>query len=91
MSLFEVDVDALQVLANNLLGADESLSTFVTMLTSANNQFEGSFVSPDKGQFEVNFQETIKSLNQAKAKSDEIRATLNNLLAFIQQAGQLSF
>ncbi|HLV99087.1 MAG TPA: hypothetical protein VKT82_10470 [Ktedonobacterales bacterium] len=91
MSLFEVDVDALQLLANYLGGVDDILNGYVSSLTSANNQFDSSFMSPDKGQYEQVFQEITTYMNRAKAKSDEIRMTLNQLLALVQQAEQLSF
>jgi multidrug resistance efflux pump len=91
MSLFEVDLDALQLLETYLGGIEEEVSSYVSSLTSANNQFDSSFMSLDKGQYEQVFQEIITNMNHASARADEIRVTLFHLQALVQQAAQLSF
>ncbi len=91
MSLFEVDVDAAHMLMSDLNQTDQVLGTLLSALTSANSAFDPTFVSPDKGKFEQNFQVILNNLHQAQIKSEEIRTGLNNLLSYIQQGEQIAF
>ncbi len=91
MSLFEVDVNALNNLISYLATFDSEIDNIQSALHSAYNQFDSSFVSPDKGSFDANFHELFHYLACADSKGDEIRAGLHNLLVYVQDAENTSF
>lgn len=91
MSLFEVDLGALNSLISCLATFDSEIDSIQNALTSAYHQFDSSFVSPDKGNFESNFGQLFSYLQSADNKGDEIRAGLHNLLVYVQDAEGTSF
>ena len=91
MSLFEVDLGALQNLVNLLQNADNEINTLCSSLVNAYHNFDASFVSPDKGNFETNFNELINYLTQSIHKGEEIRAGLHNLEVYVQDAENVHF
>ena len=91
MSLFEADLGALQNLISCLAQFDNEIDSIQNALTNAYHNFDSSFVSPDKGNFESNFGELFHYLACADSKGDEIRAGLHNLLVYIQDAENVHF
>ncbi len=91
MSLFEVDVNALQTLLSALLKTDNAITELRTPLEYHFNMLEASFVSPNKGSFDQNFGILVARLNEAQLAAEEVRAGLNTLLTYVQQAEQLAF
>ncbi len=91
MSQFEIDVNAAQLLMGDLNQTDQVMGDLLTALKSANSAFDPSFVSPDKGQFENQFQVIINNLHQAQIKDGEIRTALNQLLSYVEQGEQIAF
>ena len=91
MSLFEVDLGALNNLISGLETFDSEIDSIQNALTSAYHNFDSSFISPDKGNFETNFHELFQYLQSADNKGDEIRAGLHNLLVYVQDAENVKF
>lgn len=91
MSLFEADLGALQNLISYLATFDSEIDSIQNALTNAYHNFDSSFVSPDKGNFESNFNELFHYLQCADNKGDEIRAGLHNLLVYVQDAENVHF
>ena len=89
--MFEVDVDALQSLLNTLYSVDQGIDYVRGPLITLSNNFESSFISPNKGNYETNFNDLVTYFNAAQARVEELRASLNNLLAITQQAEQVAF
>ena len=91
MSLFEVDVNALNNLISCLATFDSEIDSIQSALKNAYHNFDSSFISPDKGNFESNFNELYHYLACADSKGDEIRAGLHNLLVYVQDAENVHF
>jgi hypothetical protein len=91
MSLFEVDLGALNNLISCLATFDSEIDSIQNALTSAYHNFDSSFISPDKGNFESNFQQLFQYIQSADNKGDEIRAGLHNLLVYVQDAENVKF
>jgi hypothetical protein len=91
MSLFEVDINALNNLISCLATFDSEIDSIQSALKNAYHNFDSSFVSPDKGNFESNFNELFHYLACADSKGDEIRAGLHNLLVYVQDAENVHF
>ncbi len=91
MSLFEVDVNALQTLQSALLRVDSGITELRTPLEYHFNMLDASFVSPNKGSFEQNFAILVARLKEAQMTVEEVRMGLNNLQTYVQQAEQVTF
>jgi hypothetical protein len=81
----------LQNLISCLATFDSEIDSIQNALTSAYHNFDSSFISPDKGNFESNFQQLFQYLQQADNKGDEIRGGLHTLLVYIQDAENVHF
>ena len=91
MSLFEVDLNALNNLISYMATLDSEIDSIQNALTNAYHNFDNSFISPDKANFEANFSELFHYLQCADNKGDEIRAGLHNLLVYVQDAENVKF
>ena len=91
MSLFEVDLGALNNLISCLATFDSEIDSIQNALGNAYHNFDSSFISPDKGNLESNFHELFQYLQNADNKGDEIRAGLHNLLVYVQDAENTKF
>ena len=91
MSLFEVDISALNNLLSCLNNLDNELDTILSSIGGAFNNFDSSFISTDKGSFESTYNDLITHLKQSEAKVDELVLGLNHLLTFIQDAENVKF
>ena len=91
MSLFEADLGALQNLISYMATLDSEIDSIQSALTNVYHQFDSSFISPDKGNLEANFNELFHYLQCADNKGDEIRGGLHTLLVYIQDAENVHF
>ena len=89
--IFEVDINALNSLISYLGTFDSEIDNIQSCLKTAYHNFDSTFVSPDKGSFESNFNELYHYLACADSKGDEIRAGLHNLLVYVQDAENVHF
>lgn len=91
MSQFEVDVNALQALLKVLFIADEGINSVRGPIMGISNTFKTTYISPNKGNFEQSFSDLDTYFTTAQVKIEELSASLNNLMAIVQQAGQVAF
>lgn len=92
MSLFEADLNALQHLISVLDTVENELDSLYISLDSAFNNFASSFVSPDKGNLESNYNELRTNyLLNALNKTAEIESGLQTLQTYIQDAESVHF
>jgi hypothetical protein len=91
MNQFEVDVNALQTLLKVLLIADEGINSLRGPLMGISNVFESSYISPNKSNFEQSLSSVNTYFTAAQVRIEELTASLNTLLAIVQQAEQVAF
>ena len=89
--LLEVDIPALEALISLLASHADEVAHTATTLTNGFQNFDDSFLSPDKGNLESNFNMILRALGESGQKALEVRQGLLNLLNLAQQAEQITF
>ena len=91
MSLFEADLTALQNLISVLDTVENELDSLYISLGTAFSTFASSYVSPDKGNLDANYNELNHYLLNALNKTAEIESGLLTLQTYIQDAESVHF